>query len=87
MTRLSILLLLGLLSSALTAQLTLASLAKLLNKYSPDRWSYQGNHRKQYNFILDVSSTKALLKSLRKHGLVATGKAGTVEEITLERER
>jgi hypothetical protein len=65
----------------------LRELAKLLNKYSPDRWSYQGNHRKQYNFILDVSSTKALLKSLRKHGLVATGKAGTVEEITLERER
>lgn len=66
---------------------SLASLAKLLNKYSPDRWSYTGNHRKEYNFILDVSSTKALLKSLRAHGIGATGKAGTVEEIGLERIR
>ena len=66
---------------------SLAGLAKLLNKYSPDRWSFKGNHRKKYNFILDVSSTKALLKSLRKHGLTAVGRAGTVEEITLERKR
>jgi hypothetical protein len=66
---------------------SLASLAKLLNKYSPDRWSYTGNHRKEYNFILDVSSTKALLKSLAQHGIRAEGKAGTVEEITLERMR
>lgn len=63
----------------------LAGLAKLLNKYSPDRWSYTGNNRKKYNFILDVSSTKALLKSLRQQGIGATGKSGTVEEITLKR--
>ncbi|MFK8161692.1 MAG: TlpA family protein disulfide reductase, partial [Lewinella sp.] len=37
----------------------LAGLAKLLNKYSPDRWKYEGRNRKKYNFILDVSSTKA----------------------------
>jgi hypothetical protein len=66
---------------------SLASLAKLLNKYSPDRWSYTGNHRKEYNFILDVSSTKALLKSLSQHGIRAEGEAGTVEEITIERMR
>lgn len=65
----------------------LAGLAQILNKYSPDRWNYPGNNRKKYNFILDVSSTKALLKSLRQHGIGATGKAGTVEEVTLERMR
>ncbi|MFK8164551.1 MAG: hypothetical protein AB8H12_19050, partial [Lewinella sp.] len=65
----------------------LAGLAKLLNKYSPDRWKYEGRNRKKYNFILDVSSTKALLKSLAKHGLKAGGEKGTVEEITLERMR
>ncbi|TXF90885.1 redoxin domain-containing protein [Neolewinella aurantiaca] len=65
----------------------LNDLAKLLNSYSPDRWSYTGNHHKEYNFVLDVSSTKALLKSLRKHGISAAGKAGTIEEITLERKQ
>lgn len=62
----------------------LRDLAKLLNSYSPDRWSYTGNHRKEYNFILDVTSTKALLKSLRQHGISAEGKAGTVEEMTIK---
>ncbi|WP_020566947.1 hypothetical protein [Neolewinella persica] len=54
----------------------LAGLAQLLNKYSPDRWSYKGNSRKKYNFILDLSSTKALLKSLARHGIEAEGKGG-----------
>ncbi|SEP86922.1 TlpA family protein disulfide reductase [Neolewinella agarilytica] len=62
----------------------LRDLAKLLNSYSPDRWSYTGNHRKEYNFILDVTSTKALLKSLRQHGISAEGKAGTVDEMTIK---
>lgn len=65
----------------------LAGLAQILNKYSPDRWRYTGNNRDKYNFILDVSSTKALLKSLRRHGIGATGKVGTVEEVTIERKR
>jgi len=54
---------------------SLAGLAKILNEYSQDRWQYSGNNRKKYNFILDVSSTKALLKSLRKQGIGANGEA------------
>ncbi len=65
----------------------LSGLAQLLNRYTPDRWRYVGNDRKKHNFILDVSSTEALLKSLAKHGIKAKGEAGTVEEITLERLR
>lgn len=66
---------------------SLAELAQLLNKYSPERWRYAGNSRKKYNFILDFSSTKTLLKSLAEQGLKAEGEAGIVEQIRLERIR